>query len=237
LNVFRVAALVFAVFSPTAFVSAAQSACPSGYVPASAPPGRSSGCMLAGSVDCGRGKSCPAGFICSRLGGCVESTDVSCGNYYCPTGSTCAGGGVCRGGGPWTGPLCGNPTGTGIRLKCHAGWQCGPDDRCYDPKITFFCGKAKCLFAGQYNQTSECGRCVSPERLCYRYPYRYHGLAPPPMPPWLNIRANPYAEAAPRVWYWSNADISWSWEVRPGFNPRNVDRGRCVHESNPGGPH
>jgi hypothetical protein len=139
--------------------SLAQSACAPGFVPASALPGAQSGCMPAGSVDCGGGKSCPRGTFCSPRGGCVAQGQNDCGNYYCPAGTTCIGGGRC-GGGSFNGPVCGGPVGDS-RGRCLTGWRCGPDDQCYDPKVTFYCGRERCLISGSYDRSNVCG-CRSP---------------------------------------------------------------------------
>jgi len=159
-RLFRIAIFVLAACSELQSVTGAQSACPSGYVAASAPPGNASGCMPAGSVDCGGGKSCPRGFFCGREG-CVDRGSMDCGNYYCPPGTLCTGGGLCGGGLGWKGPVWGNPTGSGVRLRCVTGWACGPDDKCYNQTMTFFCGRAKCIFAARYDRTSECGKCAA----------------------------------------------------------------------------
>ena len=62
--------------------------CPNDF-PISCPPH----CYTAGSVCCGAGNACEAGFFCNPLGGCCSNSGVVCGTGCMPAGSVCCGSG------------------------------------------------------------------------------------------------------------------------------------------------
>ncbi len=118
-------------------VLAAVRACPPGYVQGSTPSHRDDPtfrgafmCQPIGMVDCGNGRSCPAGYQCRAGGGCVgpPPRGQMCNRLRCPTGYLC-------------GP--GRPGNRG----------------CYDPRIAYVCGAAVCGKTAIYAPGDRCYPC------------------------------------------------------------------------------
>lgn len=58
--------------------------------------GRNGGCVPWDANECGEGKFCPAGKVCSKSGEfCLAEGDDDCGTYICDAGTKCAKGGGC----------------------------------------------------------------------------------------------------------------------------------------------
>ena len=106
------------------------------------------------SVDCGGGRSCPAGETCGSGSGCIRAGYVQCGNGQCPPGQKCIAAGKCI---PNTGIDCGDG-----HDWCPAGKKCTADGKCVT-NTDIDCGDGHWCRAG-YTCTSG-GMCVPPGRV------------------------------------------------------------------------